>query len=661
MPFKPKSRFEIVADDKTRKGVNSATSNMERLRKQITLTGTASVAAAGIAGLGAITAAGLRLGDQLAKTADKLGVSTEGLAGLRNAARLTGVETGKLDMGLQRMTRRVAEAAQGSGEAQNALRELGLDASRLRQLSPDEQFREIAEAMRGVSNQSDRVRLGFKLFDAEGVDLIRTLDLGAEGLDTAAREAEHFGTALSRVRAAEIEEAGDAMGRVRTAVEGLSTQLAASFAPAITGAANDFANWIGYITNTAIPAIRFLAENVGILELNVRALSLQELEVRAASLTDQIFELEREIANTTQGFGGLTADQLVGNLNAELEATKATLAEVQARIGQIGGGGPEQLSLINISSLPQRKDEEGPRRTLARLREVEAERKKLEEEREQREQETLIERARREEEQRQRELEAIRNFFKTREELELEAFARRDERILANTEAGAERDALLMENEKARAAFRVELEQRTQDEINRAVLAGTATREQFEKASLNTRAKAMFGFLSSITQGVTASSRTMFEINKAAAIGGALLDAKEAIVGAYKFGAKIGGPPLGAAMAGTAAAATATQVQAIRATSFGGGTTPSFAGSTPTFEGQPVAPVTPISPPESESSATIINEIHVHGDMHTDDGLERILRRLTDKGAVFIRGNSDQAREIIKAIPRSPTTGALRR
>lgn len=64
--------------------------------------------------------------DSLAKTADKLGVTTEALQTLRYQGELTGVSIDTTDMALQRMTRRVAEAAQGTGEAKDAIAELGL-------------------------------------------------------------------------------------------------------------------------------------------------------------------------------------------------------------------------------------------------------------------------------------------------------------------------------------------------------------------------------------------------------------------------------------------------------------------------------------------------------------------------------------------------------
>jgi len=66
--------------------------------------------------------------DSTAKMADKLGMATESLIQLRHAAKLTGVEAKTLDMALQRITRRTSEAAQGTGEAKDTLKEMGLNA-----------------------------------------------------------------------------------------------------------------------------------------------------------------------------------------------------------------------------------------------------------------------------------------------------------------------------------------------------------------------------------------------------------------------------------------------------------------------------------------------------------------------------------------------------
>ncbi len=204
-----------------------------------------AITAGATAASGSLVALAVQAGksaDALAKTADKLGVGTKQLAGLQLAAKLTGVETNKLNTGLQRLTRRVSEAAMGTGEAQGALKELGLDAKVLNNLASDQQFERIAAAFGSINNQSDKVRLGFKLFDAEGVDLIRTLDLQAAGLQEAQRKAEAFGTAISRIDAKKIELAGDAVTEAGEAFRGIGTTIATSGAAFVGTFARGFSS-----------------------------------------------------------------------------------------------------------------------------------------------------------------------------------------------------------------------------------------------------------------------------------------------------------------------------------------------------------------------------------------------------------------------------------
>lgn len=177
--------------------------------------------------------------DSLAKFSRQIGMSTENLAGLRHAAQLTGVETRTLDMGLQRMTRRIAEAAKGTGEAKTAIKELGLDAKRLAEAGPGAAFSAIADALKGVESQSDKVRLAFKLFDSEGVALVNTLALGSIGLAKYQREARSLGLTVSREAAAKVEEMNDAITRTTASVRGLGRELMVALAPAIQTAADE--------------------------------------------------------------------------------------------------------------------------------------------------------------------------------------------------------------------------------------------------------------------------------------------------------------------------------------------------------------------------------------------------------------------------------------
>jgi hypothetical protein len=171
--------------------------------------------------------------DQTAKFADRIGVSTEALSQLRYAAELSGLGAKDLDMAMQRMTRRIAEAAAGSGEAAPALKQLGIDAQKLGQMTPDQQLHVLADAFKGVESQSERVRLAFKLFDSGGVAMINMLGNGSKSLKAMTDEADELGLTLTRVNAAKVEMANDAMTRVAATTKAFKQELTTQLAPVV--------------------------------------------------------------------------------------------------------------------------------------------------------------------------------------------------------------------------------------------------------------------------------------------------------------------------------------------------------------------------------------------------------------------------------------------
>lgn len=176
--------------------------------------------------------------DKLAKTSDKLNIATNELIALRHAAELTGAGTDALDNGLQRMIRNISEAATGTGIAVGALNELGLSAEKLNSLSPDKQFKTLADAVNSVQNPADKLRLTYELFGREGVKLVNTLRLGSEGLQDVAKDADELGLTMSRIDAAKIEGANDAVYRLGQLYNGVTQQLTIALAPALTATAN---------------------------------------------------------------------------------------------------------------------------------------------------------------------------------------------------------------------------------------------------------------------------------------------------------------------------------------------------------------------------------------------------------------------------------------
>lgn len=309
------------------------------------------LAAAAVPSLIAVGSAGIEAADNLAKTSAKLGISADQLAGLRFAAEQTGVGLKTLDLGLQRMVRRVAEAAKGTGEAQKAIKELGLDARVLAALSPDEQFRRIADAMQDVGSQSDKVRLGFKLFDSEGVGLVNTLAAGRGELNKFAEEARSFGLALTDRQLDNVQKAADAQNRVSKAFAGFSRQLGASLSPAIKIASDATASFISTITNSlptwaawasAILGVERNLKNLTLTELNAEALTLKN---RIGDLVDQrdaLLDIRERTGFNIEGVNPDGLDKVIENIGAlttRYQDVQAAITDLERISDRNGDGG----------------------------------------------------------------------------------------------------------------------------------------------------------------------------------------------------------------------------------------------------------------------------------------------------------------------------------
>jgi len=353
-----------VGTKKLRKGLKKARAmiaNFVKSLKRVTIAAAGLGVALSAVALTTFTKSAFTAIDSLAKTADKLGITTEALAGLRLAATETGVAANTLDMALQRMVRRVAEAAQGTGEAKSALKELGLSATALNRLSPDQQFHAIAKAMGKVKNQSDRVRLSMKLFDSEGVALVNTLKLGKSGLDETAQAARDLGLAVSRESARGVERAIDAWGRFKSALQGIFTSIAIEIAPIIEamsvnltkllsqgGAAGSIGKGIG---EAIVKMAKFVVDTMQLMRIGFLKLILD--------IKTLMFQFRNSTAGSALGFGFANESQRLSSFSSTVDSRAAFEKAALA---------PNLSSMFDPYLKRQEKEMTGPS-LFARLRE----------------------------------------------------------------------------------------------------------------------------------------------------------------------------------------------------------------------------------------------------------------------------------------------------
>lgn len=245
---------------------SKANAGLAGLSRAAGVAGVAIAGMAGTAGLGAAVKNSLDFADAIDKTASKLGVSTDALQEWRFAADQSGVDIRTLEMGVQRFTRRSAEAAMGTGEARDAIAQLGISLkdSNGQIRATEDLFRDAIGALSEIDAPAERLRLAFKLFDSEGAVLVNLADRFSELTD----RAREMGVVIDQEA---ISAASDMKGQVDAlamATKADLTQALISLGPVLVKGAG-FVRAMADEMSTLINRFRDV-ENVGLRDLNRR-------------------------------------------------------------------------------------------------------------------------------------------------------------------------------------------------------------------------------------------------------------------------------------------------------------------------------------------------------------------------------------------------------
>lgn len=199
----------------------------------------AAAATAAVAAGAAMVRSGLQTIDAQAKLAASLGTTVESMQILERAGDLAGVSMGEVEQATTQLTRRLSQAASGTGPVVAALQRLKLSAEDLQALPLDERIAAIQGALEQFVPEAERASVASQLFgDRAGLVFTR---IDTATLRTATKDVRDFGVAVSQDDAAQIERTNDALSRLGLVWRGLSNQLTVAVAPALEGVANGLA------------------------------------------------------------------------------------------------------------------------------------------------------------------------------------------------------------------------------------------------------------------------------------------------------------------------------------------------------------------------------------------------------------------------------------
>lgn len=231
-----KLTLKVEGEEKVNAALNNVGKSVENMSKKFKMAG-AAITAIGVAMVVTLTkmvTSYAEAGDQVAKMAQRTGVSTEELSRLRFMAERSGTSIEGLEKGLIKMSKTLYDAREGLSTATRALENLGLNLEDLEAVSPEERFYAIATALADIEDPGDRAALAMEVFGRAGTKLLPMLEGGREGIAALRGEAEKFAPIFSEEAAGGCAAFNDAITNLKASLGTLIAEFTEKILPTIT-------------------------------------------------------------------------------------------------------------------------------------------------------------------------------------------------------------------------------------------------------------------------------------------------------------------------------------------------------------------------------------------------------------------------------------------
>lgn len=601
----------------------------------------AAAGAAALAVAAALTKAAMSTVDELAKTARSMDASIAGLQGLQLAAREAGVSKEAAASSAQMLNQRLGEAARGTGEAAAQLDRLGLNAAELQRMDVDQRFAAIAQRTRELGFNSAQTADALRNLGIRNREMVLLMQQGGEDILNATNRVQDYGLSLDEVDAAKVEQANDTFAFAADIIRNVFQRAAIEVAPIIQAIGERFlgsaqeagglGDMVGKVFDFLIEMIAKATTAIDAIIRSIRTIG-NAFDMVISGIVGAWAAMWRTIMRAVDsGIKGVVdgVNVLIRQLNRipRVDIDEIAHPELAAKAAEffdtVGGAAVERMEdawdrTQEVWSKPYAGDTVrsfvAESRDMADIaaREAVAAR------------DAVFDEAGPppsfmfSEDENQKWLEQLRQRFMDENELWQEKHQADLDRL---KEA---RDQELL------------TEQEYQERLTLLTREAADRRAKIAEEERQARVATLQSMLGNMTGLMNTGSRKMFEIGKAAAVANALVQGREAVVSSYAAGARIGGPPVGAAFAATAAAATASQIAQVRQSSFSSG----GAASAGTFD-QGLGAIRTAQAGGSGPAQTFTINLAGSGQNFTADDIDGLIRQINQRTSdgVVLRTN----------------------
>ena len=184
-------------------------------------------------------------GDEVAKTAGKLGVGTTELQRLRFAAGRSGADASMVGEAFKKLAVGLDEArTKGTGPLSEGLGLVGVRLEELEGLTAEQQIGLLADALNEIDDPMARAAASAKLFgESAGSELGPLLASGSAGIKGLGDEAERLGLVMDGAALKGAEDLTDALSDAQAQVQVTGARIGGYLAPVVTDAARRMSDW----------------------------------------------------------------------------------------------------------------------------------------------------------------------------------------------------------------------------------------------------------------------------------------------------------------------------------------------------------------------------------------------------------------------------------
>lgn len=189
----------------------------------------------------------LQAAEALQNASIQTGISTDALQRLEFAAGLSGTSLQQVSSAITKMQKALVTSGEGSEQAVQTLARLGIATSDLLSLAPDKQFEKIAIAIAEIKDPAERATAAVGLFGRSGAELLPTLTAIGEGAAKINGQFAEMGGTVSTDAIAKVDEFGDNLDILKVAIKNLSIEILALLSGPLTELSNRLTKDIGML------------------------------------------------------------------------------------------------------------------------------------------------------------------------------------------------------------------------------------------------------------------------------------------------------------------------------------------------------------------------------------------------------------------------------